>query len=830
MSANKKDLEIVFCLKWKNRPKKEDTDLRMVVVMYDIPSTTMHFEVFKNYLLKNSGTTKEDVNISYTMNNGKEFPIQSQIDFQVALYAFRSKARAGEIIQLQLEPASEKATRKNLRQSNDVETQADQTEPQSIASTCCSLESPPEWFLAGLAQLKKELKEEMTCEVSHIVTNAVAGLKSPFNSPQVAVCPHSNNKGKGKCERKMRKLPAHLGESVIETKDFLKSLKLDNKLEKLERKASKYREKRQALQQFNKPSNDHAAQDWCTFLEERTRMIEEELQMQKPKKMDGKNQKIQTSIPHMIGGETYQHIFEVQNIGDYPWTELTTLQYTWGSKRFTPFEKTIPLPPLQPGEIGSVKVLMSIPEEPGKYECYFQFMHSNHRFGQWLGVEVIVDPKLNSHTIEPLTQELTNQIKEELELYKAGSSRVLQDDEDSDSSSNSELSNKSDYVLVPVPQCFSPNPPETIAEQSTAAAATPESIIDSNNNTENDNNNTESASGSTNCIKLKDEDLENVVVISVPKNEPAMKGYIFLNVDGQKVLIPKNILKNEVAEELERTQLSSSTPVDESFEDCFNKSLTPSTSSTTVMIDLKDDASQPVQEEAAAIDLTTNSGETLDCAQAIGPEANTTADCESPLLSLSHCSTLGSCFSDVNNHIEQQQRMFVFPENYPGYELVHPEAATCRLSTSHQSTVNPFMEAVPNYQQTPVELRTAPKPEPSCPTSEPACANANEFYEEAAQTIRVTPTPSVPQVHILPESLVTGAVNVASSAINTARSVINMIRPQTPGQWETTNSTSPREANLQALADMGFWNRDLNATLLARFNDDLNRVVAELVQ
>lgn len=41
--------------------------------------------------LKNSGTAEDDVSVSYIMDNGKEYPIQSQIDFQVALYAFRSK-------------------------------------------------------------------------------------------------------------------------------------------------------------------------------------------------------------------------------------------------------------------------------------------------------------------------------------------------------------------------------------------------------------------------------------------------------------------------------------------------------------------------------------------------------------------------------------------------------------------------------------------------------------------------------------------------------------------------------------------------------------------
>lgn len=50
------------------------------------------------------------------------------------------------------------------------------------------------------------------------------------------------------------------------------------------------------------------------------------------------------------------------------------------------------------------------------------------------------------------------------------------------------------------------------------------------------------------------------------------------------------------------------------------------------------------------------------------------------------------------------------------------------------------------------------------------------------------------------------------------------------GHWVSTNPETPRESNLQVLAEMGFWNRDLNATLLARYNDDLSRVVAELVQ
>lgn len=194
---------------------------------------------------------------------------------------------------------------------------------------------------------------------------------------------------------------------------------------------------------------------------------------------------------------------------------------------------------------------------------------------------------------------------------------------------------------------------------------------------------------------------------------------------------------------------------------------------------------------------------------------------------MSHCSATGSCFSEVTG----PNRVFVFPQDNPGYEVVRPEV-------SEEQPANPFMEPVANYQQTPPEERVSPELLVRPPV---------------VQEPRAVAAPASPeQVHILPEALVSGAVNVASSAINTARSVINMIKPQqvsvspnqtalnpvvaqSPGRWDnghwvSTNPVSPMEQNLQALADMGFWNRDLNATLLARHNYDLNRVVAELVQ
>lgn len=50
------------------------------------------------------------------------------------------------------------------------------------------------------------------------------------------------------------------------------------------------------------------------------------------------------------------------------------------------------------------------------------------------------------------------------------------------------------------------------------------------------------------------------------------------------------------------------------------------------------------------------------------------------------------------------------------------------------------------------------------------------------------------------------------------------------GHWVAEGENTKRENGLKILAEMGFLNRDLNATLLARYNDDVHRVISELVQ
>nr|CAD7455635.1 unnamed protein product [Timema tahoe] len=89
-----------------------------------------------------------------------------------------------------------------------------------------------------------------------------------------------------------------------------------------------------------------------------------------------------------------------------------------------------------------------------------------------------------------------------------------------------------------------------------------------------------------------------------------------------------------------------------------------------------------------------------------------------------------------------------------------------------------------------------------------------------------------PQVHILPETLMNGAINAASSAINTAKSVINNLRARPPtwgsGEVHYISPGSSLAENVQKLEEMGFKNETLNTLLLSRYDNDLRKVVAEL--
>lgn len=113
-----------------------------------------------NFQLKNSGYAGDDVRVSYVTTNDREFPIDSQTDFQIALYSFRRRARLGEIINLTLDRIADKesapSTSKASQKTMDVETQIESNE--AISMTSSSFNTPPEWFLTLMAQVRNSFR------------------------------------------------------------------------------------------------------------------------------------------------------------------------------------------------------------------------------------------------------------------------------------------------------------------------------------------------------------------------------------------------------------------------------------------------------------------------------------------------------------------------------------------------------------------------------------------------------------------------------------------------------------------------------------------------
>lgn len=253
----------------------------------------------------NCGLPVQPLNLSLVMDNGKDYSINSQVEFQVALYTFRRNARAKEEIPLLLElfdHPDHQATRSN---SNDAETQID----SALKSQAILSDQPPEWFKTAVVQLKSELKKEVADQMKEIMNVVMAEFsKAP---PQAAAA-----SSKGRCKREKLTSKHSTPDSTVNPKDLVRSYKLERKLEVLEQKALKCREKFLALPKIQKKIKTSDSEPKSSDSEagqSGKEMKEEELQM------DARPITLPGSCPHMIGGEVYLHQWEVKNTGQVTW-------------------------------------------------------------------------------------------------------------------------------------------------------------------------------------------------------------------------------------------------------------------------------------------------------------------------------------------------------------------------------------------------------------------------------------------------------------------------------------------------------------------------------
>lgn len=64
MGSKKKDLEIIYSLQWKNK-SGNGGDKANIIGMYDIPATTLNWEIFKSYLVMSFSIFIVDVLINF---------------------------------------------------------------------------------------------------------------------------------------------------------------------------------------------------------------------------------------------------------------------------------------------------------------------------------------------------------------------------------------------------------------------------------------------------------------------------------------------------------------------------------------------------------------------------------------------------------------------------------------------------------------------------------------------------------------------------------------------------------------------------------------------
>ena len=286
-------------------------------------------------------------------------------------------------------------------------------------------------------------------------------------------------------------------------------------------------------------------------------------------------------------------------------------------------------------------------------------------------------------------------------------------------------------------------------------------------------------------------------------------GYVYITIDGNKLPVPKHILRPDFLASAEEA---------------------PGPIST--------DDERPAEK---SIDSKENTNE----------QVNSPAKSESPL---------SEPKQDIRDHTTQDNkpsptltpeiatdasagRLFIFPQNQPGYEVFRNkdhsthslnrmdsfEPYTWSTSPTQYNLTDPLtMDGansmhlrndpygpLDNSSSSFVEHHPTPDQpiHPSCPFASyggnhyyPHCRSPAQFphvpnyqqcgprYQEPAQSPSAPPQPpqqpespkspelaqAAPVHHILPENFVNGAVNVASSAINTARSVINMLASPKP--------------------------------------------------
>ncbi|XP_030195353.1 next to BRCA1 gene 1 protein isoform X1 [Gadus morhua] len=116
-------------------------------------------------------------------------------------------------------------------------------------------------------------------------------------------------------------------------------------------------------------------------------------------------------------GAKFIKYWKMRNSGTIGWTSETKLKFMWGNLGLASEERReLPVPPLQPGQVGVVSVAFVAPVMDGTYTSHWRLAHCGTQFGPRVWCSIVVDPGNTGHTFCPQSNRLKEDRKEDSAL------------------------------------------------------------------------------------------------------------------------------------------------------------------------------------------------------------------------------------------------------------------------------------------------------------------------------------------------------------------------------------------------------------------------------
>ncbi|RWS28643.1 next to BRCA1 gene 1 protein-like isoform X2 [Leptotrombidium deliense] len=503
-------------------------------------------------------------------------------------------------------------------------------------------------------------------------------------------------------------------------------------------------------------------------------------------------------------GTKFKKVWKVKNSGTKSWNSRTTVRFCWGNTELEPFNKVkeFSVPPLKPGQEGRITIRFAISKSCsyGFYHSHWRLHHRGQPFGQRLVCKVFVDPNDDkcAKGCNCTKCGYESKVKQKIVEFKENGANL-----EAALTAVREIKFCDNCEEIPIKM--------NVKSHTTTPTNTPFDVSPPK------------SPEPTSLIALPDEPLE------VPEENGNSQKCENENV--QKATDTDAFFENE---SLSAFSYSSSESSDEfvivPLPRCFDLS-TPFSCTERVEISCKPN-----------IDLRLtlpDSGETEEQIPLVA-EPNT----NDPL----NYGTIPVKVETSQSGVPQQ--------NVDECLLNSPVEQNLLRDFSNDSSASADVAEVLSIEKVD---ETVIKPEDSSPNkpSEPTARNINT--NPFLQAFMTPPQQSTENmIHVLPESIVNGALNVAANVVhNGSNENYNWVtspppaaiptahqffetRNETGNQPEVPNATAEENGSAKSsqsrlskamsqLFEMGFWNQQLNEELLEKHNFDVNNAVEDLL-